>query len=72
MEKLKQSVFTSVVSNVVHVLMSIIMPWHCILLNRMNRILSLIVLLFEQLVVSSNRQWSSGRVSMQKNQFYVF
>jgi len=56
MEKLKQSVFTSVVSNVVHVLMSIIMPWHCILLNRMNRILSLIVLLFEQLVVSSNRQ----------------
>jgi hypothetical protein len=55
MEKLKQSVFTSVVSNVVHVLMSIIMPWHCILLNRMNRILSLIVLLFE-LVVSSKRQ----------------
>lgn len=34
MEKLKQSVFTSVVSTVVCVLMSIIIPWHSILLNR--------------------------------------
>ena len=34
MEKLRQSVFTSVVSSVVYVLMSIIMPWHSILLNR--------------------------------------